>query len=227
HFVFIGDNREVFIYEISSGSKSAVFDTGGRGMDALYITPDDNVLVGWDGGGNGRYTGNELFDRNMQFLGQLTPIGGHQDVGRDSNGDEVLVWNNSADPDPICNNGIVKVRISDGHQTCLLSLDWSLALHISAPDNNGWVYVATYAPGDPNPLGNSPWPAYTNEILQVAMDGSEVRRLAHHRSRPFNGYNYTPRASVSRDGSKLVFGSNFGMQQNGYPREYADAYMID
>src|SRR5262249_5417539 len=37
-----------------------------------------------------------------------------------------------------------------------------------------------------------------------------------------------PKVSVSRDGSKIVFGSNFGLQKIlGYPSEYSDAYMID
>ena len=230
HFVFVGDNRYIFVYTISSAAKSAVFDTGGQRFDSLYITPNNNVTVTWLQAGSARYNGIELFDGNngnMQFLRQLTRAGGHMDVGRDTKGDEVLLWANAADPAPVCNNGVVKVRISDGSQTCLATFDWSLALNVSAPDNSGWVFVATYAPGDPDPLGGGSWPVYTNEIVQVKLDGSEVRRLAHHRSRPLNGYNYTPRPSVSRDGAKLAFSSNFGMQESGYPTEYADAYLID
>ena len=226
HFVFVGDNREIFVYEISSGSKGGVLSTGGRGIDSVHITPDDNVTVTWLQAGTARYNGIELFNRNMQFLRQLTRAGGHMDVSRDSNGDEVLLWANAADPVPVCNNGVVKVRLSDASQTCLISLDWSLALNVSAADDSGWAYVATYAPGDPSPE-SSAWQAYTNEILQVALDGSVVRRLAHHRSRPFNDYNYTPRLSVSRDGTRLVFSSNFGMQENGFPTEYTDAYLIE
>jgi hypothetical protein len=85
--------------------------------------------------------------------------------------------------------------------------------------------VGTYAPGDPNPA--SGWPAYTNELLRVRLDGSATERLAHHRSRPFDGYNYTPRASVSRDGSKLVFSSNYGLQEIlGRADDYSDAYLM-
>src|SRR5262249_8405581 len=41
-------------------------------------------------------------------------------------------------------------------------------------------------------------------------------------------YTYQPKASVSRDGRKLVYSSNFGLQSIlGYPKEYSDAYMID
>src|SRR5438876_5444329 len=100
HFVFAGDNRYVFVYEISTDSKGPVFDTGGRGFDSLYITPDDNVSITWLEDGTGRYTGIELFSRDMNFLRQLTRSGGHMDYTRDSNGDEVLIWPNSTDPSP-------------------------------------------------------------------------------------------------------------------------------
>jgi hypothetical protein len=147
------------------------------------------------------------------------------DVTRDANGDEVLVLTNSADPAPVCNNAIVKTRLADGQQTCLLSLDWNLAVHVSAPDGNGWVFVETYAPSDP--LGTPAWKTYTNEILQIKLDGTEVRRLAQHRSRPLNSYNYQPHVSVSRDGSRLIYNSNFGLQASaGYPAEYSDVYFI-
>jgi hypothetical protein len=120
---------------------------------------------------------------------------------------------------------VVKVRLSDGRQTCLLSLDWSLAVHVSAPDSEGWALVSTYAPGDPRP--DDGWKAYTNEILQVKLDGSEIRRLAHHRSRPFNDYWWTPRASTSWDGSRIVYTSDHGLQAIlGHPRDYTDVYLI-
>src|SRR5436309_9310337 len=216
HFVFAGDNRYVFLYEIGTDSKGSFFDTCGRGFDSLYITPNDNVSITWLGGGV------ELFNRNMNSLRQLTRAGGHMDYTRDTNGDEVLIWANSNDPSPVCDNGIVKVRLSDGNQTCLLSLDWSLAVHISGTDNSGWVFVETYAPGDPSP-GSSGWKPYTNEILKVKLDGSQVERLAHHRSRPLDSYNYEPRVSASRDGSKIIYASNFGI---GSPTYYADTYLI-
>ena len=136
HFVFAGDNRYVFVYQISTDSKGSTFDTGGRGFDSLYITPNDNVTITWYQNGPSRYNGIELFDRNMNFQRQLTQAGGHMDVTRDTNGDEVLVWTNSNDPAFISENGIVKVRLADGHQTTLVTFDWSLAVHISAPDSS-------------------------------------------------------------------------------------------
>ena len=234
HFVFAGNSESIFVYQISTDKKSPVFDAGTKPFDSLYITPDNNVIVSWLTAGTTRYTGQELFNSSMTFLRQVGHADGHKDVTSDTNGDEVLVWSNSADPTPIanCNNGIVKIRLADASQTCLLQLDWSLAVNISGPDNtgpdnSGFVYVDTYNPTNPTPPVG--WAPYTNELLQVKLDGSQTLRLAHHRSRPNpnNAYNWEPRISTSRDGSRVVYNSNYDLQAiEGYPAEYSDVYLV-
>ena len=223
HFVFAGDDRSIFVYEIGTDTKGPVFDTGGRAYDSLYITPGNNVTITWLEPGTARSSGIEFFDRNMRFQRQVARAGGHMDVTRDDNGDEILLWTNSADPTPICENAIVKVRLSDAHQTCLISLDWGMAVHVSAPDTGGWFFMETYVPGDPAP-DSEKWKAYANEVLRVKLDGTKVLRLAHHRSRPFTSYNYTPRVSASWDGSRIIFNSNFGLY--GPSTQYSDVYLM-
>jgi hypothetical protein len=225
HFVFAGDNKQVFVYQISANKKFATLDTGGRAFDSLYITPRNNVTVTWNQSGTARYQGIEMFDKNMGFQRQIARAGGHMDVTTDTDGEEVMIWANAGDPQPVCDNGAVKIRLSDAKQTCLVKFDWSLALHVSAPDSSGFVYVEAYAPGNPTPT--SGWKPYTNELLQVKLDGSQVVRLAHFRSRPFNSYNWQPKISTSRDGSRVVYNSNYDLQAIlGYPSEYSDVYMI-
>jgi hypothetical protein len=226
HFVLAGDDRYVFVYEISTNSKGPVLDTAGNAFDSLYITPDNNVTITWLQAGSGRFQGIELFSRQMVFQRQVTRAGGHMDVTRDVDGTEVLIWASAADPSPVCDgSAIVKVRLSDAHQTCLFSIDWGVGLHISAPDGNAWFFMETYAPDDPASPGD--WTPFVNEVLQIKTDGSQVRRLFHHRSRPFDDYYYMPRVTVSHDGSKLVFSSNYGLQQIlGYPSLYVDSYLV-
>ena len=231
HFVFVGDGHDVFVYTLSTDTKGPAFDAGAQGIfGVVYITPDNYVTISWSTAGLGPYNGIELFDANMQFVRQLTHAAGHMHMGVDVGGESVLIWTNSADPQPIpnCNNGIVKVRLRDGTQTCLLALDWSLAVHISAADN-AWAFVETYNPIDVIPPAG--WFPYTNELLQIKLDGSEIRRLAHHRSRPLDrpvdNYVYEPKVAASRDGALIVYGSNFGLQAIlNYPHPYADTYMI-
>jgi len=228
HFVYCGDNRYIFVYQISTDKKFRVFDTAGRSFDSEYITPNNNVVISWIQSGTVRDTGQELFDINMNFLRQVGHADGHKHVTRDTNGNEVLVWTNSNDPQPIpnCNNGIVKILLASGTQTCLAQLDWSLAVHISAPDGNGSVFVDTEAPSNPE-SGGSGWVPYTNEILQVKLDGSGVIRWAHHRSRPLNGYNWQPKLTVSRDGTRLLYASDFDLQAiDKYTTDYSDTYLI-
>jgi len=227
HFVFAGDDRYVFVYQISTDTTFPAFDTAGQPFDSLYITPNNSVTITWLQTGTGLRTGIELFNKNMVFQRQVAHAGGHMDVSKDTNGDEILLWTNSNDAQPIpnCDNGIVKIKLATAQQTCLLQLDWSIAVHISAPDGNGWVFVETYG-GDPQP-GTPAWKPYTNEILQVKLDGTQTRRLFHHRSRPSNDYGYMPRVASSRDGTKLAFTSNMGMPSIlGWPADYTDAYML-
>jgi hypothetical protein len=220
HVVLVGDMREVFVYTLSTNQKSAVFNVAGNGFESINISADDRVVIGWNAVGAGRYRGVELFDMNMSFQRQLTQATAHMDMARDTNGDALLVYMTAADPAAVCENGIVKVRLSDARHTCLVTLDWSLAVHVSAGDQPVAV-VSTYAPGDPSPTGF--WPPFTQEVFLVKLDGSGVERLAHHRSRPFNSYNWMPKGSISRDGTKITFSSNFG-QVGG---EYGDVYLLN
>lgn len=128
HFALLGDNRYVFVYQISTDTKGPVLDTSGSGgFDNVHITPDNHVLISWYATGSGRFQGIELYDGSVNFLRQVSRASGHMDVTRDTDGAEAMVWINATDPGAICPNGIVKVRLEDGRQTCLLSLDWSLA----------------------------------------------------------------------------------------------------
>ena len=206
HIVLAGDGHQIFVYTISTDTKGPVFDTNTHGSwDAIYISPDNNVLIAWLTNGTARYQGEELYAQNMTFLRQVANNDGHKHITRDVDGSEVLVQSNSGDPTPIpnCQNGIVKIKLATAQQTCLLQLDWSLSVHVTAPDQNGWVYAETYN----STAASSPWFTYTNELLKIKLDGTEVRRLGHHRSIS-STYDGEPRISVSRDGRRFTFNSN-------------------
>jgi len=208
HLVLAGDGHQIFVYTISTNTKGPLFETNGKnpnGWDAVYISPDNNVLIAWRTNGNGRFQGEELYDKNMNFLRKVANNDGHKHMTRDVDGSEVLVQTNSADPTPIpnCMNGFVKINLATTQQTCLLQLDFSLLVHVSAPDQSGWIFAQTHN----DTTASSPWFAYTNELLQIKLDGTEVRRLGHHRS-DTSTYDGEPHISVSRDGSRFAFNSN-------------------
>jgi len=350
-YVFSVQNQGIFA-EYQIGSSNDYYN-----IDAAEFAPGDLVIVNYSA--NDRFDSKSLgkgiwaFSINLNPLWQIYQAPGHHDIGLDSNGQPVLVITNSGSYQalPRCPNGIEKVNIlTPDSRICLLPLHWTLAVHVSLPDQGGWAFVETYAPGDPwygslsrkqelspklipsgatwnldiNPAhsggkarwsdadparmsytfygtqvrwiaykdstsgiadvtvdgvttsvdlysetpqaqavvfdrqnlptgfhslvidvtprkndastgykvwidaieDDTPWPRYTNELLMVRLDGGEIRRLAHHRSRPLNTYNYQPRASVSRDGSLLAFASNFGLPVDAYTN-YVDTYMMD
>lgn len=239
HLVLCGDGHAIFVYDLLHDTKGPVLETEGHAFDSLYITPDNQFTVTWKeptpkgiSGQGPRFTGIELFEEfedpkegpNIRFVWQLAHAGGHMDLCRDCDGEPCLVWCNSGDKMPTCgSNALVKIRLRDGLQTCLLSLDWALNVHISGTDK-GYVFVETYR----NP-GETSWPLHADELFRVSLnpDGL-ILRLAHHRSLiGYQGdYVSQPKLSVSRDGSKLVWASNFDAPPNsaGEPSR-ADVYM--
>jgi uncharacterized protein (TIGR03437 family) len=240
HFIFIGctsqaspcpgANQQLFIYQISTGAQFPIITNTPDGVSVwnnVFISPNNEAVVSWLTPGTARYQGVEVYDQQGNFLRQIAHADGHSKMSRDINGDEVFVWTNSADPQPLCGqNAIVKVHMADGVQTCLLSLDWSLGVHITAADST-WVYVETYTDQGNDVIPPTGWTAYMDEIIQIKMDGSQINRLVQHRSRPLNDYNYMPKLSASRDGSRFAYGSDFGLQLlNGAPQQYMDAYLI-
>jgi hypothetical protein len=233
--VFCGDDKEVFVYNLATDSKGPVIDVAGIPLDSLYLTPSNGVLISWDPATPvvGTYFGIDLFQDGV-FQRKIFNSNGHKHCARLADGTPVLVITNSNENPvtlPDFPNGIVIVDLATGKQNGLLSLDWSLAVHISAADI-GWAFVETYNPTNPDPPAG--WFPYTNELLAIKLGGSVIGRLAHHRSRPNppgDTYNYMPKCSCSRDGSLLAFGSNFGLSaQPGtaatHPPGYADAYWL-
>ncbi len=155
-----------------------------------------------------------------------------------------------------CYPGVEKVRISDGARTCLLSWkdanpdqsSWfGKSVHVSINNATGhpWVLISTSDHKSVTPFvpdtrerndklpGNwqNLWGTYFNELILAKLDGSSVRRVAHHRSRddsptdPGGGYWTFPRAALSNGGGHLLFDSNYNETLSDPNKAYADVYM--
>ena len=68
------------------------------------------------------------------------------------------------------------------------------------------------------------WRVRVNELILLKTDGSERRRIAHHRSRVANFYWWQPRASLSKDAKFAVFDSNFGYNPI---KDYTDTFLVN
>lgn len=217
----------------------------GASLDWAQITTDFVVLGFRNFPGMADPASVRLYDHGMAPLREVARFNGHQDVGVDPEGRQVLYLATADAPEAElarldgCVNSVAKLDLADGRVTCLArgepALDWSIALHVAAPSGpSPWVYVSTHG----STLA-PPWHPYTNEIVRFRADGGcPAERLAHHHSvmTTGNDYNYQTRASVNRDGTKVLFNSNFGLRDRGglgcasadlgLSIQYSDVYLL-
>lgn len=204
HLAFVGDDREVFVFNHETKKKTPISDAAGQPFDSLMLTGDNRVLVSRDDG---------IFIYGPSGIPrQVTRANGHKDICGG-----YLIWTNSNDPQPIPNaqNAIVRVDIGTGEQVPLIELPWSLVVHVSCSDT-GLALISTFA------AEGQPWAPFMDELFLIGIRGGDspvVRRLAHHRS-TVRDYTAQPRACISRDGKRVVFNSNFGGKT-------VDAYEIE
>lgn len=218
------DGQYALVYRFQQDSISTALPLP-AGFDSAYLTPNNNVLIA-------DQSSITLYDSNLKPImakngqNKITNANGHHDTMHDLNGDEILIWCNSNDSSgrnknaelATCPNGIIKVRLSDGHQSCLGSLNWDLSMDISGADpNSSYCLVSTY--GDK---------ALTGEILKVPLDGLGPIHLADHHSKPYNSYNWQPHAALGRlipgKQTPYVFSTNMGIQQPGN-LQYSEVWM--
>lgn len=215
----VGDQKTLFLYDLVGDKVSGALQTESPIVESMYVTPSGNhVIVSFDAVGSGRGQGMELYDSQMRFIRQLSTVNGHKDTSTDLQCREVLVWTNSADPNPPADgqNAICLIDLETGKVTPLLRLDWSLAVHISCPTHGGFCYVSTeQALGGPDCQ-------YQNQILRVWFDG-HVQVVCDHKSQITN-YNNQPKVTCDRLGHRALFASNYGKVPDSL---YVDSYLLD
>lgn len=212
--IIVGDKSQIFTYSTTTGARSKEI-TVPFGFDNAMLTPNGNVLIAGSGGIG-------LYDSDLSFIRDLTRekgSAGHHAVMQDADGSEILLWTNANERPvtlPDFPNGIVKIDLSTGKQNGLLSLPWDAAVHITNPVSGKYAYVSTYQKPE------APVTEYSNQILAVALDGSGARKVCDHNSVAVS-YNPQPRASVARDGTRLLFNSNGGVTVDP---DYTDVWMV-
>lgn len=233
HLVLCGDKQTIFTYDIKADkiSKSVLWQ---QSINALYITPNNNVLVcenRWPDGIPGRVV---LLERDTLREIRTVATLSHNDVCRDEYGYEILIRFNAGDPADIllpgCPNGIEIVWLDTGKRECLWAVGYkpqdqgggpaSQAGHVSCPDQARFCVVTLYSPTNSDP----------SRIYKLPFDGSAPTTLCDTGSvmmknlPPATGMadNPCPVASVMRDGSRFLFRSNMGDTSRG--PNYCDVY---
>jgi hypothetical protein len=107
----------------------------------------------------------------------------------------------------------------------LFATEWADDGHMAAGARGmfqDWAFISVESNDDPFTGGVSGWRPYKQEIVMANVVTGELRRLAHHRSRGIGAsYYHQPRVSVSWDGTRVAWASNFGYAGTNYGDIYA------
>jgi len=151
---------------------------------------------------------------------------GHSDVAWTMGSTDVMVYQN------VSNDFICMTDLETGVETKLLEIPFGtntdIGLHISGNCYAipGWVLVSTY--GAENPPNGSQHSWMDNLLFMLELKESpRIYKVAHTHcytgERPKSHYFAECFASVNRWGTKIVFGSNWGIFS---PDDYTDAYEV-
>lgn len=120
-------------------------------------------------------------------------------------------------------------------QSSVVLGEWTVDYHLSAVSKGAYknyVFIDTEELGGGDNFNVDPgvgWYQYAQEIIAMEVLTGQIYRLAHHRSRNIDGnlnYYGQPRLSCAWDGSKVIWGSNFNIDQDIGGAQYSDYYMI-
>jgi hypothetical protein len=161
-----------------------------------------------------------VYDRNLESGRSLLRIAGHSDLALDTQGVEVLVYQD------IDQDTISMLELKTGETTALLPIDFThsaIGFHFSgqAARLPGWILVSTSNGARPS----ATW--MDDQVFAVELKpGGRVVRLAHTHSL-YNenieqDYWEEPHASAGHDLSQIVFTSNWGRSGT----DQVDMYLI-
>lgn len=220
-YAMIGDyangDRDLFVYDVIDDSMVgpvpvSVSETG----DWVSISPSGVFVVAM---GNNFIT---VYDASTLERLYSLPDGtyGHADICYMSDGREAVIFDGADYPMDPTHRTLNAAVLESGELIRVSTISWTQTPHISCRNTDlpGWALVSSYDRDD----GEPPYNTLLDEIYWLKLDGSEdVRRIAHHMSDGNRNYFGEPHAVPNRDGSKIIFSSNW------YDRDGEQSYLID
>ncbi|MBI3899527.1 MAG: hypothetical protein HY308_14715 [Gammaproteobacteria bacterium] len=196
-----GGRKDAFVYDVVNDKVSKRIPvTEEMAGDWISMSPSGKYVV-MMGGHRSR-----IYDNQMNHLRDL-PEGsfGHADLCMRANGSEVMVFD-GADLELDGYRNVNMVDLATGAMVPLVRLGWVTTPHVSCRnlDLPGWALISTQGP-------DRKYPNHDFEIFWVSLEGAhEVRRVAHHHSsRENGGYFAEQHAVTNRDGTCIIFASNW------------------
>jgi Secretion system C-terminal sorting domain len=221
---FIGSsngNRVYIVYDILNDVITGERNVGSSGdLDWFSVSASGNYAVAaWRPDGTGPNAGYKVYDITLTTEQHLNDNTAHSDFGIDANGNDVIV---AYGYEPEWNQGfyLKYIRLDTGEVTPLFNYPGGIwGGHVSTRniDRPGWAYISEGCCTD-NPVA-------PREIFAIKLDNSNtIERFAKHHSNYGAGYGHEAQAVPNRDGTKVLFASNWN---NSFGGNYAPAWIVE
>ncbi|HEY6248538.1 MAG TPA: hypothetical protein VI685_01180 [Candidatus Angelobacter sp.] len=250
-WAFGNPGSKTSVYTTTCTISGNVVDTPQPGcVHKLQLTANNLLTIEFVNDGTNAEEGLRLWDGSS--LTHLQDVTSHYDTGYDLNSNSIFTERGNSSSlstltNPCPSKWGLDVRNLNNlnSASCLLDHqpDWHISYRGSA--SQPWIAISFWDSTPPTQLSpelynNDPnfeapttsnWALYQDEIVLARVDGSQVYRLAHARSRSATGYWAQPHAAISRSGNYVVFTSNMA-HPNGCPAnmhvagECSDVYVI-
>lgn len=230
----------IFTYDLQTDTILATLSETLGDPDAVSMTPTGNYVVVMS---EPPYR-IRAYTRALDDWSQIACTGSHSDIALDVDGfDNYVAVDYSGAGDPTCGNGYLfrqpikpATWVSEGKSTGrvdLFPLGWTYDLgglstvrsyHVSGKsyDRPGHVIVSTVDCRTGN--GGTCPTSLDDMIFDVALSDGSITMLAGTQNKYYN-YWTEPHASVARDGSRIIFNSNW--DAGGTADDDVDAYILD
>ena len=127
----------------------------------------------------------------------------HSDQGVSLDGREFVATTAFTHPDNNNFPSLVVHWLDGAPMTNLRMIDWNRTDHLSCKGPRGKILVTAGGRSSGGPLG-----PLEGELYVASLDGS-IQRLVHHRSKS-SDYWMQPKASMSRDGKRIIWSTDLG-----------------
>ncbi|HMC00861.1 MAG TPA: T9SS type A sorting domain-containing protein [Flavobacteriaceae bacterium] len=223
-----GNDRTLIVYDILNNQITGTKYLGSEGdLDWFSVSPSGKfAIVSYRDDGSGIYQGYKRYDIDLTNEMHLYDSTAHGDMGFDANGNDVLVqFGDSTTWDQ--DYYLTMIHLDNAQVTPLfywpqedhngLTGIWGGHVSLRNTIRPGWAYVSEGCCTD--------HPVAAREIFAIKLDGSNtVERFAVHHSDYTAGYGHEAQAVPNRDGSKVMFGSNWN---NAFGGQYAPSYIVE
>ena len=217
-----GSQNTVLVYDILNDQIVGTKSLGTADIDWVSVSQTgDYVVISGYSDGSGPLQGIKAYDKFMNNEIHLYNGRPHGDIGFDTQGNEVFVGYQG-----ISGYSLSYARLDNGQKQGLFPYSgatgdrglWGGHISTRNLDRPGWAYVSDQ--GHPTDINRH---EATREIFAIKLDGSQtIERFAKHNSNIniSGGYNHQAHAVPNRDGSKVLFASNWdisSLENNNYP----------